>query len=73
MMASLDLLREEIKEIIYCEVPLNNVCPSCGSEIEPHCLIDKDSKMDKQGWDKMVGRIIATVLNWIPETEKGDK
>ena len=67
-----DQLKDTIKEIIFEGVPINNVCPYCGNEIDLSCLIDKDSKMDRGDWDKMAGKIIVAVLNWTPEREIND-
>ena len=57
-------LRNTVKEIIYDGVPINNVCPYCGNETDLSRLMDKDSKMDREDWDKMAGKIIIAVLNW---------
>ena len=64
-MADFDDLKDRLKNIIYDEVPINNICPHCGSEVETSCLIDLYSKMDKRAWDNMAANVIKAVVDYI--------
>ena len=64
-MADFDDLKDRPKNIIYEGVPINNICPHCGSEIEMDCLIDPYSKMDKRAWDNMAANVIKAVVDHI--------
>ena len=64
-MADFDDLKDRLKNIIYEDVPINNICPHCGNEIEMDCLIDLYSKIDKRAWDNMVANVIKAVVDYI--------
>ena len=64
-MADFDDLKDRLKNIIYEGVPINNICPHCGSEVETSCLIDLYSKMDKRAWDNMAANVIKAVVDHI--------
>jgi len=55
----MDLLND-IKDIIYEEIPLNLACPHCEAEIEVDCIMDK--KSDSAQWDKMTLIIVRRVI-----------
>lgn len=56
-------LTQDIKDVIYEEVPLNLTCPLCEGEIDASSVIDTGT--DKDSWERLAIKVIALVAGGI--------
>ena len=53
-------LLDDIKDIIYEEIPISTTCPNCEQDIDEGVLMPIDE--DEKGWDTLVMNVVRRVL-----------
>lgn len=66
-MKTLEELKEQVKDEIFNQIPINAHCPYCDKDIDLECLIDPGAKFDKEQWDRMALNVIGIVMNHVKE------